>query len=104
MKRKKLNHIIIEDYKINKGDLLTCSNPGYSKLTKNKKYLVLNTFTYINQYKNEKYNDYFVIIKNDNGFKIKVNIKRFDILNHIKSFNRIKSIDSILEMINENDT
>jgi hypothetical protein len=99
MKRRKINNIVIDDYQIKIGDYLTCSNKGLSSLTINKQYKVLNTFTYENTYKSGKYRDYFVIIRNDNGMKSKVNINRFDILNHIKSLNRVKSIENILKNI-----
>jgi hypothetical protein len=56
------------------GEQLVCQNPS-ATMTKGRLYKVQNHFAYLNSSGN--YWDEFLIISNDNGYTVKVNLRRF---------------------------
>lgn len=61
-------------YPFNSGDLVWCNIPS-STTTRGESYYVRNVFAYWN--KKYKYHDFFITIKNDSGWTIKVNALGF---------------------------
>jgi hypothetical protein len=59
---------------IRQGEMLVCQSPSPT-MTGGRPYKVMNHFAYLNSSMN--YWDEFLIIKNDNGYTVKVNLNRF---------------------------
>ena len=84
-------------YPVSSGDLVWCNIPS-STTTRGNSYIVRNVFAYRNHYSYGWQWDYFITIKNDTGYTIKVNAicyrKRHANIPHLEMLElRIKALE-----------